>query len=242
MIEGPYLAECAALIGDPARANILAALMDGKARTASELAFVAGVSPQTTSAHLAKLTQGRLLSLERQGRHRYYRLAGAEVAEVLEALTRVAVKGPPRHRPTGPRDAAMREARTCYDHLAGRLGVALTDALLARGDLIPNGRDFTPSPAGEAFFAAFGIDLDAARRKRRAFARVCIDWSERRPHLAGALGAALAERCLALDWIAPLADSRALRITAKGRNGLAESFAIRLSGSPPCRGGAPNRR
>ena len=135
MPEGPPIAEAAALIGDPARANILSALMDGKARTATELAYAAGVSPQTTSAHLAKLTQGHLISLERQGRHRYYRLAGADVAEALEALIRVASDGPRRHRPPGPRDEAMRAARTCYDHIAGRLGVALSDHLSEQGHL-----------------------------------------------------------------------------------------------------------
>ncbi|MDH3476484.1 MAG: metalloregulator ArsR/SmtB family transcription factor [Rhodospirillales bacterium] len=228
MSEGPYIAETGALLGDPARANILTALLDGKARTATELAYVAGVSPQTTSAHLAKLTEGRLLALEKQGRHRYYRLAGTEVAELLEALARVAVKGPKRHRPTGPRDQAMRRARTCYDHLAGRLGVALADTLTERGHLLVEGKNFALAATGEAFLGEFGVDLAALRQRRRAFARSCLDWSERRPHVAGALGAALAERCFELGWVARVADSRSLRITQDGHRGLAKTFDVKV--------------
>ena len=125
MIEGPYIAEAAALIGDPSRATMLSALMDGRALTATELAYSSGITPQTASGHLGRLTQARLVEVEKQGRHRYYRLANAHVAHALEALMNLAVHGPPRHRPTGPRDEAMRFARTCYDHLAGRVGVAL---------------------------------------------------------------------------------------------------------------------
>lgn len=226
MNDGPYIAEVGALIGDPARANILDALLDGRARTASELAYAAGVSPQTASAHLAKLTEGRLLTLARQGRHRYYSLAGPEVADALEALSLVAVKGPRRHRPPGPRDEAMRRARTCYDHIAGRLGVALADGLIARGVLRHDGRDFAPTARGAAFLADFGIDLDAARRQRRAFARSCIDWSERRPHVAGAVGAALAAECFRRGWIRHLPDSRALTVTKAGQAGFRGDFGI----------------
>ena len=229
MIEGPYIAEAGALIGDPARANILLALMDGKARTASELAYVAGVSPQTASSHLAKLVEGRFLTMDRQGRHRYYSLANPQVAEAIEVLTQLADRGPPRHRRPGPRDEAMRTARLCYDHFAGRLGVSLADGLLAQGHLELKGKEFRPTKAGEAFLGNFGIDLAAARRKRRAFARSCIDWSERRPHVAGAIGAALAEGCFARGWVSRVRDSRTLEITKAGHKGLRETFGMSLS-------------
>jgi len=224
----PGLAEIAALVGDPARANILSALLDGRALTAGELAFAAGVSAQTTSGHLAKLTEGRLLAPTKQGRHRYYRLASPLVAQMIEGIVAVAIDGPPRHRPAGPRDAALRLARQCYDHFAGRLGVGLTDRLRDRG-LIALGDDGGEvTEAGVAFLEGFGIDLDAARRRRRAFCRACLDWSERRPHLAGTVGAALASRCVALGWIKHRRDSRALAITAAGTRGLAEVFGLVL--------------
>lgn len=228
MNDGPYIAEVGALIGDPARANILAALMDDRARTATELAFIAGVSPQTASAHLAKLTEGRLLTLERQGRHRYYRLAGPRVAQALEALMVVAVDGPRRHRPPGPRDPAVRNARTCYDHLAGRLGVGIADSLIEQGHLAAKADDFTLSQRGRTFLADFGIDAAGLQGQRRAFARRCLDWSERRPHIAGALGAALADRCFELGWIERIDDSRGVAMTRRGRKGLADTFGLSL--------------
>src|SRR5579863_6776531 len=224
----PGLAEIAALIGDPARANILAALMDGRALTAGELAYIAGVSPQTTSSHLAKLTDQRLLSLAKQGRHRYYRLATPLVARMIEGIIAVAIEGPPRHRPTGPRDEALRTARSCYDHFAGRLGVGLADALTGAGHIVLTDDGGEVTPSGTGFLTGFGIDLDAMRLTRRIFCRPCLDWSERRPHLAGAAGAALAERCFALDWVARRRDSRALSITQSGRRGFAEVFGLSL--------------
>ncbi len=226
MAEVPYIAEAGALIGYPARANSLAALMDGKARTATDLAYVAGVSPQTTSAHLAKLREGRLLTMDRQGRHRYYRLANSDVVEALEALMRVAAIGPLRHRPAGPRDEALRRARTCYDHLAGQLAVALADGLVERRYLAPEEENFAPTSEGEAFLRDFGIDLRSARRKRRAYVRPCLDWSERRPHLAGAVGAALAERCFQRNWIERVKDTRALKITTSGNEGFRTVFGL----------------
>ncbi len=229
MVEGPYIAEAGALIGDPARANILIALMDGKARTATELAYVAGVSPQTTSSHLAKLVEGRFLAMARQGRHRYYRIATPQVAEAIEVLTRLANDGPRRYRRPGPRDEAMRAARLCYDHFAGRLGVMLADALTVQGYLTPQGNDYTVTAAGKVFFADFGVDLTAARGRRRAFARSCIDWSERRRHVAGAVGAALAARCIELGWVKQVRDSRTLDITETGHKGLLDTFGLILS-------------
>jgi DNA-binding transcriptional ArsR family regulator len=225
------LAEVAALVGDPARANILAALMDGRALTATELSYAARVSPQTTSGHLAKLTEANLLALERQGRHRYYRLAGPLVGQMLEGIMAVAADGPPRHRPVSRADAALREARTCYDHLAGRLGVALADGLVVGGHVVlaDDGGEITER--GTALLSHLGVVLpDSGRQRgRRRFCRPCLDWTERRPHLAGALGAALAARLFTLGWIERLRDTRAVAVTEIGRHRLFETFAIDLT-------------
>lgn len=222
------IAEVAALIGDQARANILAALMGGQALTASELVYAAGVSPQTTSGHLAKLTDGRLIACLKQGRHRYYRIATPRVAEMLEGIMAVVVDAPPRHRPPSKLDEAMRNARTCYDHVAGKLGVGLTDALCARGHLVlaDDGGEITDS--GVAFFRDFGVDLAAARSRRRIFCRPCLDWTERRPHLGGTVGAVLAKRCFDLNWLQRMRDGRALIVTLAGRRGLSETFGLSL--------------
>lgn len=228
MSTGPLIAEVAALVGDPARANMLTALLAGKALTASELAYVAGVSAPTASGHLGKLAEARLVVVAAQGRHRYYRLASSQVARMLESLMAVAIDGPPRHRPTGPRDRALAEARTCYDHLAGRLGVGLADALAERGLVQLDDDGGMVTAEGSRFFADFGIDLQAASRAKRVFCRPCLDWSERRWHLGGAVGAALARQCFDLDWIARVRDSRAVAITAAGRTGFAETFGLNL--------------
>ena len=220
------MAEVAALVGDPARANILAALMGGQALTASELAHAAGVSPQTTSGHLGKLTEGCLLSCIKQGRHRYYRIATPRVAEMLEGIMAVVADLPPRHRPRSASDDAMREARTCYDHFAGRLGVGITDALRARGHLVLADEGGEITDGGVTFLRGFGLDLAAARRRRRIFCRPCLDWTERRPHLGGCIGAALAQRCFDLGWLDRTRDSRALKVTAAGRRGLSETFGL----------------
>lgn len=217
------LAETAALIGEPARAAMLAALLDGRALSAGELAEAAGIMPQTASAHLAKLTAAGLLAQARQGRHRYHRLAGPQVARLLEGLLEVSAARP-RRVATGPRDAAMRQARTCYDHLAGRLGVALADALVARGAIELDADGAAATPAGERFLADFGIAPPS--RGGRIFCRPCLDWSERRPHLAGVLGAALCTRCFELGWIRRRSGSRAVEITPAGQRGLAVRFGI----------------
>lgn len=230
MNAGPNIAEVAALIGDPARANILTALMDGRALTATELSYRAGVSPQTTSGHLAKLTASGLLALESQGRHRYFRLANPAVAHAVEALMMLTTHTPPRHRPPSREDQAIRLARTCYDHLAGKLGVAVTEAMLDRAWIEPAGRDYRVTAAGDAFLRNLGIEIDKARQQRRAFARQCLDWSERRPHLAGALGAALARRGFDLGWIRRAGDGRALQVTTAGHKALSELFGVALSG------------
>lgn len=229
----PRIAEVAALIGDPARTNMLAALMDGRALTSSELSYVARVSPQTASGHLAKLATAELLAMEKQGRHRYYRLASPLVGQMLEGI--MAVAGAQRSpRPLRPSriEAEMRLARTCYDHLAGRLGVALADTLIGEGHVafLPDGGEVTKS--GFDFLSEFGISLEEGRDRRRIFCRPCLDWSERRPHIAGRVGARLCARFLALDWIRRRDNTRALQITPKGRQGFAASFGIDLMGEP----------
>ncbi len=224
----PHVAKIAALIGDPARANILKALMDGRARTAKELAQIAGVSPQTTSGHLAKLSDGGLLGLAKQGRHRYYHLANAQVATAIESLMALAGERVlPKHHHHTRVAGALRAARTCYDHIAGRLGVCLFDQLVARGCLLPGGdEDFVVTNAGRQLFAMLQIDVDTLANGKRHFARACLDWSERSPHLAGSLGAALAARCFDLGWLERRRDSRAVTLTDAGRTGLAQHFDL----------------
>jgi DNA-binding transcriptional ArsR family regulator len=221
------MAAVAALVGDPARANILCALMDGRGYAAGELAYAAHVSPQTASGHLAKLADAKLVVSTPAGRHRYYRLAGPHVAAMLESIMAVVATAPPRVRP--PRIADdMRTARMCYDHLAGRLGVGLADTLQARGFVEFSGDGGVVTNAGEMFFAEIGIDIAAARSGRRAFCRPCIDWSERRPHLAGAIGAALAKHLFELNWVARVRDKRAVTVTPKGRLQLERVFGVEL--------------
>lgn len=223
-MPAPPIAALGALIGDPARALMLSALMDGCARTATELAVEAGIGRATASAHLAKLTARGLLSLERQGRHRYFRLASDEVASVLESLMVLGASTPPARHP--PREDAEREARSCYDHLAGRLGVELLDALGRAGHLALAGDEVVLSPGGRDFFLAEGVDIESLERGRRRMARLCLDWSERRHHLAGALGAALFDGFLARGWIERAAGSRAVRVTARGRLALRQRFGV----------------
>jgi DNA-binding transcriptional ArsR family regulator len=222
------MAEIAALVGDPARANILCALLEGRALTATELAFAAGVSPQTTSGHLAKLHGARLIDLCRQGRHRYYRLAGPHVGQMLESIMSVALTGPPRYQPRARIDDQMRQARTCYDHLAGCLGVAIADRLVALDYVVLGPEAGEVSEAGATFLGHMGVDLSAARSRKRVFCRPCVDWTERRPHIGGAVGAALATRCFDLGWIERIRDSRALTVTPAGRRGLAELLELSL--------------
>lgn len=215
--SGPYLAEIAHLMGDPARANMLHALMDGRALTAKELAWIAGVAPQTASGHLAKLMQGGLIAVVVQGRHRYCRLAGPEVATALEGLMVLAnLDGTSRRLPSRV-GAELSEARTCYDHFAGRLGIGIHDALMAGGHLAVAEGGYALTDSGKAVFVGLGIDPDARGRSRRAGLRPCLDWSERRPHLAGHLAAALACRCFDMGWVRRRKDSRAIVVTEEGR-------------------------
>jgi DNA-binding transcriptional ArsR family regulator len=222
MREGPDIARIAALIGDPARANILAALIDGRALTASELAAEAGVTKQTASSHLSRLSDGGLLAFEAQGRHRYYRLASEDVSQALESLMALShTSGPSRTR-TGPRDPALRHARACYNHLAGELGVAAYNGLVKRRwlKLVDDGLALTPS--GERAFTAFGIEIAALTTQRRPLCRPCLDWSERRHHLAGSLGVALLDRITQLKWAKREKASRVVRFTPAGESALLE--------------------
>lgn len=222
--QGPYLAEIAHLMGDPARASMLHALMDGRALTAKELAWIAGVAPQTASGHLAKLMQGNLIAFAAQGRHRYYRLAGPEVATALEGLMVLAnLDGASRRLPSRV-GAELSQARTCYDHFAGRLGIGIHDALMAGGHLAASEGGYALTASGKAIFRALGLEPDAGSKSRRAALRPCLDWSERRPHLAGHLAASLACRCFEMDWVRRRKDSRAVILTEKGRGALEAAF------------------
>jgi DNA-binding transcriptional ArsR family regulator len=225
------LASVAARVGEPARPNILCALLSGRALTATELALAAHVSPQTTSGHLGKLSAANLITPWQQGRFRYYRLANPAVASMLESIMNVAAMTPPRLRP--PRmDPAMRDARLCYDHCAGHLGVGLADALTARGYIELGDDGGVVTLPGTKFFLDFGIDIEALRNHRRLFCKPCLDWSERRPHIAGMVGAEMAKRMFDLGWIARVRDTRTLRITPAGAKGLRDVFGLTLENGP----------
>jgi DNA-binding transcriptional ArsR family regulator len=223
MKDGPTLAPIAALIGDPARANMLSALMDGRALTASELAEQAGVTLQTASGHLGKLETAQLLVVEKQGRHRYFRLSGSDVAHALETLMGLAARtGAVRVRP-GPKDPALRKARVCYDHLAGERGVAVLAHLRKKGLIAGDPDDMAITPRGRQFFTEFGIELDLLERGRRPLCLACLDWSERRHHLGGAVGAALLTRLCALGW-AKREPGRVVAFTPRGEKAFDAAF------------------
>jgi DNA-binding transcriptional ArsR family regulator len=229
MITGPIIAEVAALVGDPARATMVSALLDGRARTASELAGAARVTAQTASTHLAKLTEAGLLSVARAGRHRYFRLASPTVVDMIDGIVAVALAKRPRYRPLSRRARALSAARICYDHLAGRLSVDVTDACATRAYLVLGAEAAEITWAGTRFFTAFGIELSARRSRRRHVCRLCLDWTERRPHIAGAVGAALTRRYFDLGWLRRLKDSQAVVVTPVGRRGFRETFGIDVS-------------
>lgn len=216
MKDGPDIALVGSLVGDPARANMLAALMTGRALTATELAQEAGVTPQTASTHLARLVDGGLLAVEKQGRHRYFRLADPDVAQALEALMGLAARAGHLRVRTGPKDPELRQARVCYDHLAGDLGVKLFDRLQKAKLIAGGGGDLGLTRSGSRFFADFGIALDALGGRRRPLCRPCLDWSERRHHLGGSLGSALLTRFFDLKWARREPNTRVVRFSPRG--------------------------
>lgn len=221
MVTTTAIAEIGAVLGDPARAAMLVAMLDGRSRTARELADIAGVAPQTASSHLNRLVSAGMVAVNPQGRHRYHRLASPDVATLLEQMhvAGSALARPPA-RATGPRDPAMREARSCYDHLAGRIAVEI-GAMLLDGASEPG-----LSPRGAAMLETIGIDLTRVAQGTRCFCRACLDWSERRPHVAGAVGAAMLHKMLDTGWLHRRGDTRALLVSAAGEQGFKRYFGI----------------
>ncbi len=232
MKDGPHIARIAALIGDSARAEVLTALMADRALTATELADIAGVTKQTISAHLAKLLDAGLIAVESQGRHRYFRLADRDVAHLLESLMNVAFRAGAVRLRASPREPALRRARMCYDHLAGEVGVQFYESLLQQGlvTATPEGAELTP--AGLQWFAQVGIDASALAQQRRMLCRPCLDWSERRHHLGGALGSALLKRLFEGGWARRAQGSRVVHFTPKGELALHQWLSAR-PGTPP---------
>ena len=215
----------AAMLADPARETIVMALMDGRAYTAKELAFRARITPQTASHHLRKLVETLLLVRHRQGRHAYYRLNGADVAAAIEALVRIS-PSPSLPAHAKHRAAPFRHARRCYDHLAGVCGVAIAARIEALDLVVSAGADYRLTAKGGQFFAEMGLDVEALRAKRRHFLRPCIDWTERQPHIAGAIGAALLDHYLAQNWFESRPASRQLTLTRRGARMLGETFGV----------------
>jgi DNA-binding transcriptional ArsR family regulator len=227
MVAAANLVEVAALVGDTARATMLNALMGGQSLTATELAYRANVSRSTASGHLSKLVAARLLTVIHERRFSYYRIASPLVAAMLESIKVVAaLEVPPRRQPRSANDDALRFARSCYDHLAGQVGVAVTDALVAMGHIVLTDEGGEVTPSGERFLAAFGADVRP--RTRRVFCQPCLDWSERRYHLKGLVGARILDRLLQLGWLKSVPGSRALQLTSSGRAGLSETFQIAI--------------
>ncbi|MCF8533767.1 MAG: ArsR family transcriptional regulator [Reyranella sp.] len=226
------LSEVAALMGDPARAAMLSLLMDGRAHTASDLALAAGVTAQTASGHLGRMAEADLLAVRAQGRNRFYRLASPDVAHAIESLMALAgTRAPAASRSAAwRRDPDLRFCRTCYDHLAGQVGIAVTDSLTQHGHLEPKGaRDWKLTLSGELFCARVGVDLPGARQaSTRHFARQCLDWSERRPHISGALGSAIADTFFKRGWAEKLRRGRTVRLTDSGRRALSRDFGTEI--------------
>jgi DNA-binding transcriptional ArsR family regulator len=242
MVAAANLVEVAALVGDTARATMLNALMGGQSLTATELAYCANVSRSTASEHLSKLVAARLLTVTHKRRFSYYRIASPLVATMLESIKVVAaIEVPPRRQPRSANDDALRFARSCYDHLAGQVGVAVTDALVAMGHIVLTDEGGEVTSSGGRFLSEFGIDLRS--RTRRIFCQPCLDWSERRYHLKGLVGARILDRLMELGWLKCVSGSRALQLTSPGRTGLSEVFQIEINneGAPVGRLGDPRR-
>ncbi len=235
---GTDYAAVARLLASPARSAVVDALMEGRSLTAGELARTAGVRPSTLSEHLGELLDGGLIAVVKAGRHRYYRLSSAEVAGALEAFSRICPATPVRSLRQSTADRSLRRARLCYDHVAGTLGVLLLDRMRGDGWLASGaGLDFAVTERGAEALAGIGVDPERCRQARRHFARPCLDWSERRPHLAGALGAAITSALFDLDWLRRAAAGRAVRLTSQGERGLLGTFGAVLPGPPA--GGDP---
>jgi DNA-binding transcriptional ArsR family regulator len=226
MITGPLIAEVAGLVGEPARASMLSALLDGRALTATELAYAARITAQTASTHLAKLADAGLITPIKDGRYRYFRLASPKVAQMIDGIMAVALENRPRFRPLSRQAQQLRSARICYDHLAGCLSVDLADFFISHEYIVFGDEAAEVTEEGSRFLSRFGIDLCAVGTKRRHFCRSCLDWTERRPHIGGAIGAALANRCFDLGWAERMKDSRAVIVTALGKRGFLETFGI----------------
>jgi DNA-binding transcriptional ArsR family regulator len=226
MKVGPDIATIAALLGDPARANMLSAMSGGQALTAGELAREAGVTAQTASSHLSKLSAGGLIEGRKQGRHVYYALSGSDVASVIEAIAGLAARTGHTRLRTGPKEPALRRARVCYDHLAGDLGVAMLDSLTHRAMIMGSGETLVLTAQGETFITALGLDLPALTSLRRPLCKGCLDWSVRRSHLAGALGAALLERFYSLGWAAREPGTRIVNFSPRGLEAFREIFGV----------------
>jgi DNA-binding transcriptional ArsR family regulator len=225
MVSGTHMAEVAALVGDPTRASMLAIMMDGRAHTASELAAAADISAATASGHLGKLLGQRLVAVAARGRYRYYRLASLDVARMLEGIMVVSAEPRSSRHAVSRVPAELQEARTCYDHVAGRLGVAIADTLIGPETLLSSQGECELTERGRMLLAKLNVNLDAIRgRSRRILCRPCLDWSERRPHLAGIVGTAVLERLLELGWIKRVGVSRELRISPAGTRELWRYF------------------
>jgi DNA-binding transcriptional ArsR family regulator len=230
MVAAASMVEVAAQVGDTARATMLSALMSGQALTASELAARARISKSTASGHLSRLVGARLLAVTQKRRNRYYRIASPLVARMLEGIKAVAaIEVPPRYQPRSLQDDRLRFARTCYDHLAGYLGVAIADALAAKGYIVLTDEGGEVTESGVRFLSGFGAILSSKSSDRRIFCRPCLDWSERRYHVAGLVGAEIHRCCLELGWLRRDRDTRAVRVTPPGQIGLRKTFGIEPS-------------
>lgn len=220
------ISEISALIGNPIRSVILWTLLDNRAYTAIELSNIVETSAQNISIHLSKLVNAQLLSVESQGRHKYYKISSPEVASAIEGIANLIPKD--KHRKIFTNDSNIKNCRTCYDHLAGKIGVAITEKLLSENYLELQNNVYLITEQGEIFFKKFGIDILELKKQRRTFAKPCLDWSERKHHISGSLANAILNKMLELDWIRKIANSRAIMITAKGQKDLNEKLNLNI--------------
>ncbi|MEC3621165.1 winged helix-turn-helix domain-containing protein [Bacillus subtilis] len=224
----PNIAKISSLLSDPSRSSILLSLMDGRIHPAGELAYLANIKPQTASFHLNKLIEAKLISVEKHGRHRYYRLSDSDAANVIEQLLHIAPKAKVKSLKESKEKKDLHFARTCYDHLAGYVGVQMAHSLVEQGMLKKVDLNFEVTSEGALFFSKLGINEEQQRNKRRAFARCCLDWSERQHHIAGALGNALLVRMLEEEWIVRMPKTRAIRITQSGKIAFEKHLNVKI--------------